>query len=96
MDFITHSTAPAVESSTCSDRRLNPATKRKTAWERGEHPLAGNTEALIRLHAAEQLGIKIEASVQELSASCVASANKVEIEIDGSNPKNYRSLALAA
>ncbi|NJO33385.1 MAG: helix-turn-helix transcriptional regulator [Rhodospirillales bacterium] len=65
-------------------------------WERGEQPIAGNAEALIRLHAAEQLGIRIEASVQELSAACVPSANKVEIEIDGSNPRNYRPLAMAA
>ena len=65
-------------------------------WERGEQLIAGNAEALIRLHAAEQLGIDIDASVQEISASCVPSASKVEIAIDGRNPKRYRPLALVA
>ncbi len=58
-------------------------------WERGENPLDSNAEALIRLHAAQQLKIKNVLSVADTSKSCIPTAEVPQIQIDGSNPDEY-------
>ena len=62
-------------------------------WERSEAPIDSNAEALIRLHALEALKIESQTSVQELSGWCVPSAEEQPIQIDGTDPHNYRPLA---
>jgi transcriptional regulator with XRE-family HTH domain len=66
-------------------------------WERGE--VAGidaNAEALIRLHAREVLELAVEASVKEIAGFSVPSALSPRIDIDGSDPANYRPMKAAA
>ena len=65
-------------------------------WERGESPIDSNAEALIRLHALESLEIIDRPSVQNVSGWCVPSADEKPIQIDGSDPSNYRLLDAAA
>lgn len=62
-------------------------------WERGETPIDENAEVVIRTYAAEALNIPREASIEELARRCVPSAEIETIEIDGSNPDDYRRLA---
>lgn len=62
-------------------------------WERGETPIDENAEVVIRTHAAEALGIPREVSIDELARRCVPSATIEAIEIDGTNPSDYRLLA---
>ena len=62
-------------------------------WERGEHPMDGAVEALIRLHAIERLEIKTTEGPAEISALCVPGADAHRHVIDGRDPKNYRPLA---
>jgi DNA-binding transcriptional regulator YiaG len=62
-------------------------------WERGETPLDGNAEVVIRMLAAERLGIDPKLEVEELAERCIPSAEFRRIDIDGSNPKRYRPLA---
>lgn len=62
-------------------------------WERGETPVDSNAETLIRLHAIDVLDIDLEASVRELSGWSIPSAEEVPIEIDGTDPDNYRPIA---
>lgn len=60
-------------------------------WERGEvETIDSNAETLIRLHAAEALGLKIDASVREVAGWSVPSAIESPLVIDGSDPDNYR------
>jgi DNA-binding transcriptional regulator YiaG len=65
-------------------------------WERGESPLDSNAEALIRLHAMENLSIEDRPSVKEISGWCVPTAVDQTHQIDGSDPANYRQLPIAA
>lgn len=62
-------------------------------WEREECPIDSNAEAIIRLYAMEALQIEDKPTVQAVSESCVQSATKAPIEIDGSDPSHYRPLA---
>lgn len=62
-------------------------------WERGEKPIDQNAEAVIRIVAAERLGIRPDISFEELAGRCVPTAESSEIKIDGSDPNNYRPLA---
>ena len=62
-------------------------------WERGESPIDSNAEALIRLHAIEKLEIAERPTVEVVSGWCVPSAEERPIQIDGSDPSNYRPLA---
>jgi transcriptional regulator with XRE-family HTH domain len=65
-------------------------------WERGKTPMDPNAEALIRLMAAERLDIPREATIEELAARCVPTAEVQIITIDGGDPRNYRPLDRAA
>jgi len=59
-------------------------------WERGENPIEGAAEALIRLHASHTLGLDLDISeIEEISSWCVPGAKNEPIRIDGSDPKNY-------
>lgn len=59
-------------------------------WERGEvEAIDSNADTLIRLYAAETLGLKIDASVREVSGWSVPSAIEAPLVIDGSDPDNY-------
>lgn len=65
-------------------------------WEREEVPIDTNAETLIRLHAAETLGLDLEATVKEVSGWSIPRAQEVPIEIDGSDPGNYHPARQAA
>jgi transcriptional regulator with XRE-family HTH domain len=66
-------------------------------WERGEvAEIDSNAEALIRLHAREVLGLAVEASVKQISGFSMPSAMSPRIDIDGSDPENYRPMKVAA
>lgn len=60
-------------------------------WERGETPIDGTAETLVRLMTLEVLGQKV--SVRELSSKSVSSATPAPHIIDASNPRDYRLLA---
>lgn len=62
-------------------------------WERGENPIEPNAEALIRLMARENLGLKLDARVDEITGWCIQSATAQPIQIDASDPEDYRPLA---
>jgi transcriptional regulator with XRE-family HTH domain len=66
-------------------------------WERGEvESIDTNAETLIRLHAREALGLEVTASVKDISAWSVPSASTPTLDIDGSDPNDYRPMPLAA
>ncbi len=62
-------------------------------WERGETPIDENAEVVIRTYAAEALEIPREITIEELAKRCVPSAEIETIDIDASNPDDYRRLA---
>ncbi len=62
-------------------------------WERGETEIDQNAEFVIRLLAAERLGIDPQITVEDLADRCVPSAEGSMIEIDGSDPQAYRPKA---
>lgn len=62
-------------------------------WERGESPIDANAETLIRLMTCEMLGIPAKASVQEMTGYSVETASQPPIQIDGSDPEDYRPMA---
>jgi transcriptional regulator with XRE-family HTH domain len=66
-------------------------------WERGEvDSIDTNAETLIRLHAREALNLEVAASVKDISAWSVPSASTPTLDIDGSDPNDYRPMPLAA
>lgn len=66
-------------------------------WERGEvEQIDTNAETLIRLHAREVLKLDIDASVREIAGWSVPTAITPPLEIDGSDPNDYRPLKQAA
>lgn len=66
-------------------------------WERGEvEQIDTNAETLIRLHAKEALKLPVEASVKEIAQWSTPSAITPPLEIDGSNPNDYRPYRTAA
>ena len=58
-------------------------------WERAEIPIDSNAEALIRLHAIENLSLEEQATVQQITGWCVPTAKTLPLVIDGSDPSNY-------
>lgn len=62
-------------------------------WERGEIELDGTAEALIRLKAAEALGIELNERVDQLSEWCVPSAETQSIIIETVPDDGYRMKA---
>lgn len=65
-------------------------------WERNENPIDPNAETLIRKYAIEALDLDLDADIKELSGWSIPSASQQPIEIDGSDPFNYRPTLLAA
>jgi transcriptional regulator with XRE-family HTH domain len=66
-------------------------------WERGEvEQIDTNAETLIRLHAKEVLNLAVAASVKEIAQWSTPSAMTPPLEIDGSNPNDYRPYRTAA
>lgn len=61
--------------------------------ERREKQIDQNAEHVIRMVAAERLGIGPQVSVGELAKKCIPSAEFKVIEIDGSDPQTYRPMA---
>lgn len=59
-------------------------------WERNENPIDTNAETLIRVHAIEVLALPVAAGIKELSGWSTPSAVEQPINIDGSDPDNYR------
>ena len=62
-------------------------------WERSETPVDSNAETLIRLHAVEVLKLEMDASVKEISAWATPRAEEIPINIDGSDPREYKIAA---
>ena len=62
-------------------------------WEREENPIDENADTLIRLIGIERMGLDPKMSVKELSGLSVPRAAARPIDIDGSDPKNYRPVA---
>lgn len=62
-------------------------------WERGEFENDPNTEAIIRLVAAERLSLKLDAPTEDVTGWCLQTADNPAIRIDASDPENYRPLA---
>jgi transcriptional regulator with XRE-family HTH domain len=62
-------------------------------WERGESPLDPNAEAIIRVMAKEQLGLALDARMDEITGWCIQTAETQPILIDASDPTSYRPLA---
>jgi DNA-binding transcriptional regulator YiaG len=62
-------------------------------WERGESPIDGNAEALVRLYAIQALKLPDDPDVKEIAGWCVPTAETPPIVIDGSDPKNYKLAA---
>ena len=65
-------------------------------WEGGKMEANANAETVIRLLAAEKLGIDLKMGIEEMSKNSEWAAEVNEIRIDGSNPMNYRPIAQAA
>ncbi len=61
-------------------------------WENNKR-VDPNTEFVLRMLAAEKLGVDINKSVKELADSCVWKAEVSTIRIKGSDPKNYAPIA---
>ena len=65
-------------------------------WERGEvEQIDTNAETVIRLHAKEMLELKVDATVRNMSEWSVPTAMSPPLEIDGSNPDDYKPLIAA-
>jgi hypothetical protein len=62
-------------------------------WERAEVPIDSNAETLIRLHAIQELKLKVDASVKEISGWALPKAEETQIRIDGTNPSHYQLAA---
>ena len=62
-------------------------------WERGETPIDANAETVIRIMAIEELKLTPDVSTGELASFSVPTAQPRLIDIDGSDPENYRPLA---
>lgn len=74
-------------------RRVHKDHQTMGRWERGETPIDQNAETLIRLMAAQALGLNLAADVAELTGYSVEIAGLPPIEIDGTDPDNYRPKA---
>jgi transcriptional regulator with XRE-family HTH domain len=65
-------------------------------WERGEvEQIDMNAETVIRLHAKEILELNVNATVRAMSEWSVPTAMSPPLEIDGSNPDDYKPLIAA-
>ena len=62
-------------------------------WERGETALDANAETIVRLVAAERLGLDLPMPVEQLARRAVASAGSHHIRIDGRDPDHYTTKA---
>ena len=62
-------------------------------WEQDKVEIDSNAQVVIRLLAAERLGITLEVSIEEMAKRSVSSADTSSIRIDGKDPSNYRLIA---
>ena len=62
-------------------------------WEQDKSEIDSNAQVVIRLLAAERLGIMPKVSVAEIAKRSVYSADTGPIRIDGSDPAHYRPIA---
>jgi transcriptional regulator with XRE-family HTH domain len=66
-------------------------------WERGEvEAIDANAEVLIRLIAIETLKIDVKTTVRQVLSFAMPKAGTPPLEIDGSDPDDYRPLPRAA
>jgi DNA-binding transcriptional regulator YiaG len=65
-------------------------------WERGETPIDQAAELIVRLLAVERLSLELNMPLEELAKRCMPSAEFQMINVDGSDPANYRPMADAA
>lgn len=66
-------------------------------WERGEiNHIDPNAETLIRLHAREALALPVDVTVKDIAGWSVPTARTPLLEIDGSDPNDYRPFKQAA
>lgn len=62
-------------------------------WERGEIAIDQNAEVVIRMIAAEKLAIDVRLTIEEMANRCIPTAEFETINIDGSDPEQYRPIA---
>lgn len=62
-------------------------------WERGETPIDVASETVIRMLAAEKLEIDAKLTIEEMAKRSVWKAKPQTIQIDGSDPRNYKLAA---
>ena len=62
-------------------------------WEKDKSEIDSNAQVVIRLLAAERLGIMPKVSVAEIAKRSVYSTDTGPIRIDGSDPAHYRPIA---
>ena len=62
-------------------------------WERGEGDIDSTGEALVRIQAADMLGITRDESIQELSERCVPTTQTQPIVIETQENESYRAKA---
>lgn len=63
-------------------------------WERDEIAIEDNAEVIIRLYACKKLEInEIHVGIEDLVRKVTPSATGIPINIDGSDPDNYRPIA---
>jgi DNA-binding transcriptional regulator YiaG len=62
-------------------------------WERGKTGIDSNAEVIIRMLAAEKLGINPKMTIEKMAKNCVWKAEKQVIWINGEHPEKYRKMA---
>jgi DNA-binding transcriptional regulator YiaG len=63
-------------------------------WEKGQNPIEGTAETVIRTLAIQRLELHVSAtSIEALSQKCVPTAELQRIVIDGHDPEHYRAKA---
>ena len=64
-----------------------------TRWETAEKPIDRHAEFVVRMLAAEKLGINPDMPVEEMARRCGWKTQSGKIRIDGRNPNQYRAVA---
>ena len=59
-------------------------------------PIDETAEMIVRLLSSERLDLELDVPLAELAKRCVPSAQFQMIDIDGSDPYNYRPMPIAA
>ena len=77
-------------------KRLGCTRVTISRWERDEETMNLNAEVVVKLLAAEKMGIDPDMSIEDMALNSDWSAQVTEIRIDGSDPDHYRPIREAA